>query len=107
PLATLPGRLPMLRRWTSSAVMLCFGAAAWAQQAQTLPGTQPLTWEGDLSQRMMDGAHRFVERKIAESIQTRSKYWTRDFSSRPAYEKSVEPTGRSVRTVIGIVISRA
>ena len=97
----------MIRTWTISALLLCFGAAAWAQQAQTLPGTQPLTWEGDLSQRMMDGAHRFVERKIAESIQTRSKYWTRDFSSGPAYEKSVEPNRARFRKIIGVVDSRA
>src|ERR1041385_8769251 len=56
-----------------------------------LAGTQPLTWEGDLSERMMDGAHRYVEQKIAESIKTRQKYWKRDLSSRAAYEKSVEP----------------
>src|SRR2546426_12232530 len=91
PLGTLPSSIPMIRSWTISALLLCFGAAACAQQVQTLPGTQPLTWEGDLSQRMMDGAHRFVERKIAESIQTRSKYWSQDFSSGPAYDKSGEP----------------
>ena len=97
----------MLRSWTISAVMLCFGASAWAQQAQTLPGTQPLTWEGDLSQRMMEGAHLFVERKIAESVQTRSKYWSRDLSSGPAYEKSVEPNRERFKKIIGVVDSRA
>src|SRR5436309_8906420 len=97
----------MIRTWTISALLLCFGASAWAQQVQILPGTQPLTWEGDLSQMMMDGAHRFVERKIAESIQTRSKYWTRDFSSGPAYEKSVEPNRERFRKIIGVVDSRA
>src|SRR5690348_4671328 len=29
-----------------------------------LPETDPLTWTGDLSIRMMDGAHRYAERKI-------------------------------------------
>jgi dienelactone hydrolase len=28
-------------------------------------------WDGDLSTRLMDGAHRFIERKIAESVKTR------------------------------------
>ena len=56
----------MTRSWTISAALLCFGAAAWGQQFQTLPGTQPLTWGGDLSRLMMDGPDRFVERKIAE-----------------------------------------
>ncbi len=97
----------MLRSWTISAVMLCFGASAWAQQVHILPGTQPLTWEGDLSQRMMEGAHLFVERKIAESVQTRSKYWSRDLSSGPAYEKSVEPNRERFKKIIGVVDSRA
>jgi dienelactone hydrolase len=40
-------------------------------QEQQLAGTAALTWDGDLAERMMDGAHRFVERKIAESVKTR------------------------------------
>jgi len=39
---------------------------------------------------MMDGAHRFVERQIEESIQKRPQYWRRDFSSKKAYEASIE-----------------
>ena len=38
------------------------GPAATPQEIQTLPGTQPLTWTDDLSEKMMDGALRFVER---------------------------------------------
>src|SRR5262245_19150600 len=57
---------------------LCVVASAPAQQVHTLPGTEPLTWDGDLSERMMDGAHLFVERKIDESIVNRLQYWNRD-----------------------------
>ncbi len=51
---------------------LILGFVAWtclasAQRVETLPGTAPLDWQGDLSARMMDGAHRFIERKIAQS----------------------------------------
>ena len=49
-------------------------AAPLLQAAPAMPGTQPLTWDGDLSVRMMDGAHRFVERKIAESIAARARF---------------------------------
>jgi dienelactone hydrolase len=79
-------------------------AAAWA--AETLPGTGPLTWDGDLSVRMMDGAHRFVERKIAESVERRERYWKRDFSSRAAYEKSVTGNRERFRKIIGVVDPR-
>ena len=46
-------------------------AARAVAAADVLPGTQPLTWDDDLSVRMMDGAHRFVERQIAESVKGR------------------------------------
>jgi dienelactone hydrolase len=79
---------------------------ARADAGPPMPSTQPLTWDGDLSERMMDGAHRFVERTIAESITTRPKYWKRDFSSHAAYEKSVEPNRRRFVEIIGAVDPR-
>ena len=85
---------------------LCIGAVAPAQQVHTLPGTELLTWQGDLSERMMDGAHRFVERKIDESIGNRQRYWNRDFTSRPAYERSVEANRQRFMKTIGVVDPR-
>ena len=41
---------------------------------RALPGTGALDWQGDLSVRMMDGAHAFVDRQIAESVGKRPKY---------------------------------
>ncbi len=73
---------------------------------QTLPGSQPLTWEGDLSERMMDGAHRFVERKIGESVASRQTHWKRDFSSRQAYEASIGPNRERFKKIIGVVDPR-
>lgn len=74
--------------------------------AYPLAGTQPLTWEGSFPERIMDGAHRYVERKIAESVETRQKYWNRDLSSRAAYEKSVEPNRSRFLKQIGVVDAR-
>jgi dienelactone hydrolase len=82
------------------------GLAASDAQVRALPGTQPLTWTGDLSEKMMDGAHRFVERKIDESIRTRQHYWKRDLSSRLAYDKSVEPNRNHFMMNIGVVDPR-
>jgi dienelactone hydrolase len=80
--------------------------AAPAASVETLSGTQPLTWDGDLAERLMDGAHQFVERQIARSIAGRPKYWNRDLSSRAAYEKSVEPNRRRFLHMIGAVDPR-
>jgi dienelactone hydrolase len=82
------------------------GTLILAKQASTLPGTQALTWEGDLSERMMDGAHRFVERKIERSIQNRAQYWKRDLTSLSNYENSVEPNRQRFTKIIGVIDPR-
>src|SRR6267143_2118255 len=96
----------MIRTWMICTLMLHISATALNAQVRTLPGTEPLIWEGDLSERMMDGAHRFVERKIEESIQTRQRYWKRDFTSRQAYDRSVERNRQQFMKSIGVVDPR-
>ena len=76
-------------------------------RADALPQTRPLDWEeADLSGRLMDGAHRFVERKIAESAVKRTGFWARDFSSPGAYAQSVETNRAYFKTIIGVVDAR-
>ena len=93
-------------RYLKAFVILSFLCTPWQTLGQVLPGTQPLDWQGDLSERMMDGAHRFVERKIGESIEKRQLHWKRDFSSRQAYEASVEPNRQRFKKIIGVVDAR-
>ena len=85
---------------------LLLNAFASPQAIQTLSGTEPLTWTGDLSVKMMDGAYRHVERKIDESIRTRQRHWSRETSSHEAYEKSIEPNRRRFLEKIGAVDPR-
>jgi dienelactone hydrolase len=40
-----------------------------------LAGTRPLREERDLADLMMDGLHRWVERKIGESVEGRARFW--------------------------------
>ncbi len=73
----------------------------------SLPGTQALDWpEGDLSPRLMDGAHLFAERMISEAHGKRARHWNHDFSSREAYERSVALNRRDLRERIGAVDTR-
>lgn len=69
---------------------------------EVMPGTKPLTLEGDLSVLMMDGAHRFIERKITESTGYRTKYWNRNLASSEAYEVSIEPNRKRFMKYIGV-----
>ena len=80
----------------------CFASLA----QEVLPGTQPLTLQGDLSAQMVAGIDRFLTRETEQSIGERQKYWQRDFSSVEAYDKSVQPNRERLRTIIGAVDAR-
>jgi dienelactone hydrolase len=80
--------------------------AALAQQGETLPSTTALEWTGDISARMVSGLHRILDKKIEESVVGRAQYWNRDFSSREAYERSVEPNRNRFNTIVGVVDDR-
>lgn len=71
-----------------------------------LPDTQPLTLTGDLSTQMHQAALRDMDRKIAESIQTRWEFWLRDFSTSEAYERSIQQNRRRFQRIIGLVDPR-
>src|SRR5258705_10807677 len=69
---------------------------------EVLQGTKPFILEGDLSAKMLGGAHKFLDEKIDESIVNRSKLWNRNFSSQEAYQLSVEPNRRRFIKYIGV-----
>jgi len=74
---------------------------------EILSGTTRLNVsEEELPDLLMDGAHQFVERKIAESVASREKLWKRDFSSPEAYTASVEPNRQRFKEIIGVVDER-
>ena len=50
-------------------------ALAAAARAQPLPGTQPLTTEGDLASQMVEGIDRFLLRETDESVARRDAAW--------------------------------
>jgi dienelactone hydrolase len=79
------------------------GWAFWAiaQNVETLPQTEVLTWEGDLSVRMVEGIDRFLMRELEQSVAERPRHWKRDGTSRAAYEASVQPNRERLRTCIG------
>jgi dienelactone hydrolase len=93
--------------------MLCFMESVEAQvtadpnfpfknMPEVLPGTKQLGWQGDLSVRMLEGAHKFIDGKIDQSISGRLKLWNRDLSSPAAYEKSIEPNRKRFLQYIGV-----
>ena len=55
---------------------------------------------------MVDGIDRFLMREIERSVGERQKLWHRDFSSREAYAKSIQPNREHLQKYIGAVEPR-
>ncbi|MFM8539341.1 MAG: prolyl oligopeptidase family serine peptidase [Planctomycetaceae bacterium] len=103
-----------MSRWLDAlavGLVVCLGdlgaRAVSPARGEELPGTARIDWpEADLSGRLMDGAHRFIDQKIADSEAQRGRAWSRDFSSPEAYARSVAPNRERFRTIIGAVDDR-
>ena len=74
--------------------------------AAVLPGTLPLTAEGDLASAMIDGIDRFLLEETKAAAERRAELWKRDYSSHEAYERSIEPQRERLKQIIGVVDQR-
>jgi len=77
-----------------------------AEDLRPLPGTDPLSWEGDIASWLVDGVDAFLSRKLDESIKRRGDYWARDFSSSSEYARSVDPNRKRLAHILGVRDSR-
>ena len=73
---------------------------------QVLPGTSPLTQDGDLAEQMEDRIRRFLLRRVQDAPQQRLALWQRDYRSVQDYEKSVSANRKRFGQIIGVVDSR-
>jgi hypothetical protein len=81
---------------------LLLGARLLAQQPETLPETQPLTKEGDISGQMHAAALEDMDQLIADSLKTREQHWHRNVSSPHAYAESVHENREHFKHIIGL-----
>ena len=79
---------------------------AMAPPPSQLPGTDPLTREGDLAAQMVEGIHRYLTNQTTESVEKRDALRNRDYSSRAAYESSIAPQRERFREIIGVIDPR-
>ena len=68
-----------------------------------LPGTAPLTMEGDLATQMVDGIRQFLLKRTAEAPKERAGLWHWSSSSARAYDQSVSVNRERFRQIIGAV----
>jgi dienelactone hydrolase len=95
-----------IQRFLAVVLLFSWPLFVTAEEVAHLPDTAPLTWQGDLSEKMMNGLHTDVERRIAQSVEKRARHWKRDSSSPAAYTRSIEPNRERFRKGIGVVDPR-
>jgi dienelactone hydrolase len=71
-----------------------------------LPGTAPITGNRDYAIDMVDAINGFLAKETGSVASGRERFWNRDFSSREAYPKSIEPNRSSLRRITGAVDQR-
>jgi dienelactone hydrolase len=100
---------PAQTRETNESLVTRSGApdsVAAGQSLSVLPGTAPLTAQGDLASQMVDGIQRFLLRRAEEAAQERPRLWKRDYRSADDYNGSVSPNRERFRQIIGAVDPR-
>ncbi|HEY1173999.1 MAG TPA: dienelactone hydrolase family protein [Verrucomicrobiae bacterium] len=86
--------------------LLSWTLPAFSQSAEPLAGTKQLTMEGDLSEQMVTGISKFLDRELAASVEGRARFWKPDFSTRTTYNQSVQPNRERLARIIGAVDAR-
>lgn len=69
---------------------------------EVMEGTRTLAPEEDRSIAILEDAHVFIEEKIRNAKSQRSQYWTRDLSSKDAYERSIAPNRKRFMKITGV-----
>lgn len=92
----------MFAKLLSSGAVLVAVTLAAADTPKTLPGTKPLTMDGDIASQLVDGVDKFLLREIEAAAKNREKFWKRDFSSPEAYSKSLEPNRQRLAHILGV-----
>ncbi len=88
-------------------VVLLLFTGSGALAVENLPGTKLLTapTEAELPDFLMDGAHRFVERKIGEAVAARARHWP-EVDSIEEWRGATSAHRDHLRRIIGAVDER-
>lgn len=87
---------------------VCLPLTGLAQERNPeLLNSIPLKMEGDIASHLVEGVDKFLLRELERSIEKRPQYWNRNFSSREAYEASIEPNRKRLAKILGVVDPRA
>lgn len=102
--------------WLSIALAMClvslkaFGQdTRFESQAEPLPGTPVLSWEGDIASDLVDGVDRFLLKELRRSVEIRSSQWPKPIESQNSvndYTLATASFRQRYREAIGLVDPR-
>ncbi len=93
-----PARLALL--------LVGLGLTSAVGRGDPLPGTAPLTWDGDPAARIVGAIDHYLDGRLGTVVADRAALWGRDLSSVDAFSKSGEPQRRRLREILGVVDAR-
>ena len=85
-----------------SVALFALAANALAQQPETLPDTQPLIKDGNISEQMHAAALIDMDQMIEDSLTTRVQLWHRNVSSPHEYTESIHENREHFKHIIGL-----
>ena len=80
-------RIPCRIVLSSLICVFVLSSAAPRSLADPLPGTKPLTWEGDIASKLIDACDAFLLRRLEESVEKNKRLLKR------IYVGSLSPSG--------------
>ena len=83
--------------WLSALVLLS-GVRLFA--AEPLPNTKPLTAEGDLALKMVEGIHKYLDRELEAAPKKRDELWKANIG------EPVEAKRKRLRAMLGVIDER-
>ena len=86
--------------------VLLLSAVPFSLAGEPLPGTQPLTAEGDLSAQRVDGIHRWLARARKNVDAVRAEDWLKDSASSAGWEAVAKERRAELSKMIGAVDER-
>lgn len=88
-------------------LFILFGFFTTTAIPQTLPGAKPLTIQGDIASNMVAWIDKFLSEETIKSVESRKKFWNRDFSSIEKYNESIKPNRDALSQILGLLDARS
>jgi dienelactone hydrolase len=92
----------LLMRFCCLALFVGIWLPAYWVAAEPLPGTEPLTLEGDIAAQLVAGVDKFLSRKIDESAAVRDKAWPKEFESSEKQAEFLKAKRERLAKMLGV-----